>query len=69
MRLTAPDLVYGFGVMIGISFALFLLGIVIGGRVSRKTSLALLSTCVGLIVLYLFYLWDDILLANPAPFQ
>lgn len=69
MRLTAPDLVYGFGVMIGISFALFLLGIVIGGRVSRKTSLALLSTCVGLIVLYLFYLWDDILLANLLPFS
>lgn len=69
MRLAAPDLMYGFGVMMGISFSLFLLGVVIGERVSRKTSLLLLSVCVGMIVLYLLYLWDDILLANLLPFS
>ena len=69
MRLVAPDLVYGFGVMTGLTMTLFLLGIVIGGRVSRTTSLILLGVGVVGIVLYLVYLWDDILLANLLPFS
>ncbi|MBD3672342.1 MAG: hypothetical protein HUJ26_02345 [Planctomycetaceae bacterium] len=69
MRLMAPDLLYGFGVMTGLTLTLFLLGVVIGGRVSRKMSLLLLGVGVGAIVLYLIYLWDDVLLANLLPFS
>jgi hypothetical protein len=63
------DLIYGFGIMSGFTAVLFLLGIVIGERVSRQTSIALLSLSVLSVAAYLAFLWDDILLANLLPFS
>lgn len=65
----APDLLYGYGVMTGLTVILFLLGVVIGSRVSRTFSLGVLVFLVGMIVLYLRYLWDDMLLSNLLPFS
>jgi hypothetical protein len=65
----APDLLYGYGVMTGLTVILFLLGVVIGTRISRTVSLGVLAFFIGLIVLYLRYLWDDMLLANLLPFS
>ena len=67
--MTDPDLIYGFGVMIGISTILFLVGVVVGGRISRAASLLTLTLTVLLIVAYLIFLWDDILLAKLLPFS
>lgn len=65
----APDLLYGYGVMTGLTVILFLLGVVIGTRLSRTVSLGVLAFLIGLIVLYLRFLWDDMLLANLLPFS
>jgi len=65
----APDLLYGYGVMTGLTVILFLLGLVVGTRVSRTVSLGVLAFLIGMIVLYLWYLWDDMLLANLLPFS
>jgi hypothetical protein len=66
---TAPDLVYGFGVMSGITGCLFLLGIVFAERASRKTSVLVLAVVLALMGVYLWYLWDNILLAKLLPFS
>ena len=65
----APDLTYGIGVMTALTAVLFLVGVVVGERSTRWTSVLILTFSVVLCVLYLFYLWDDILLANLLPFS
>ena len=67
--MTEPDLMYGFGVMTGITGCLFLLGIVVAERASKRLSVLVLSVVLTLIGAYLFYLWDDILLAKLLPFS
>lgn len=66
---TAPDLMYGFGVMTGISSCLFLLGIVVAERASIGINMLILSLILATMGAYLFYLWDDILLAKLLPFS
>lgn len=65
----APDLTYGIGVMTALTGVLFLVGVVAGERATRLTSVLLLTLAVSLCVLYLVFLWDDILLANLLPFS
>ena len=63
------DLLYGMGVMTGLALFLFLLGIVIGGRVARRTSLVLMGVVLIGVVYYLVRFKDNILLANLLPFS
>lgn len=63
------DLTYGIGVMTALTGVLFLVGVVAGERSTRLTSVLLLTLAVSLCVLYLLFLWDDILLANLLPFS
>jgi hypothetical protein len=60
---------YGFGMMAGISSCLFLLGIVVAERASRHINMLILSLILTTMGAYLFYLWDDILLAKLLPFS
>ncbi len=63
------DLIYGGGIIAGVTTILFLVGIVTGSRVSLRASILLLSIALAMFAVYLLFLWDDILLANLLPFS
>lgn len=67
--MTAPDLMYGFGVMTGISGCLFLLGILVAEHASKRINVLILILTLATMGIYLYYLWDDILLAKLLPFS
>ncbi|HUG17664.1 MAG TPA: cysteine peptidase family C39 domain-containing protein [Planctomycetaceae bacterium] len=67
--MTAPDLMYGFGVMTGISGCLFLLGILVAEHASKRINVLILILTLATMGVYLYYLWDDILLAKLLPFS
>lgn len=60
---------YGFGVMTGISGCLFLLGIVVAEHTSKRFNILILILTLLTMGVYLYYLWDDILLAKLLPFS